>query len=112
MRKKLCILYWFVCCICSLYAQNEKNGLYSIKGQVIDSLTNETVPYATLSIAFENSPQESVKLLACDIDGKFETSLNSPGKYIISCNPLERTLLKKRFQLQTIENRSIWEPYI
>lgn len=95
----------FVSCIglCVVYVpcmpRMKKNGLYSIKGQVIDSLTNETVPYATLSIAFENSPQESVKLLACDIDGKFETSLNSPGKYIIFLQSVGKNPAQKTFSI-------------
>lgn len=65
-------------------AQSDVNSPYSIKGQVVDSLTNETVPYATLSIAVSSTPHKAEKLLACDIDGKFETVLKTPGTYIIT----------------------------
>ena len=67
-----------------LKVQAQTSGEFVIKGQVIDSLSNETVPYATISIASSAAPQKSLKLLACDIDGKFETDLKSAGKYILS----------------------------
>jgi hypothetical protein len=42
-----------------MQAQSDKSSPFSIKGQVIDSITNETVPYATLSISLSQSPQKA-----------------------------------------------------
>ena len=51
MKEKLFALFWVLFFALPLYAQADKTGSYSIKGQVLDSLSNESVPYATLRIA-------------------------------------------------------------
>ncbi len=83
----------------SAVAQTGAKGNFVIKGQVVDSLTNETVPYATLSIALQNNPQKSLLLLACDIDGNFEASLKSAGKYILSMQSIGKKPAQKKFTL-------------
>ncbi len=82
-----------------LHAQTNSSASYSIKGQVIDSLTNETVPYVTLSIALVNSPQKPVKLLASNEDGKFETTLNVPGEYVMSLQSIGKEPTTKTFSI-------------
>lgn len=77
MKEKLFALFWVLFLALPLYAQADKTGSYSIKGQVLDSLSNESVPYATLRIAFAKTPEKPVKLLACDVDGKFQAPLSS-----------------------------------
>lgn len=83
----------------SAVAQTGAKGNFVIKGQVVDSLTNETVPYATLSIALQNNPQKLLLLLACDIDGNFEASLKSAGKYILSMQSIGKKPAQKKFTL-------------
>ena len=82
-----------------LKVQAQTSGEFVIKGQVIDSLSNETVPYATISIASSAAPQKSLKLLACDIDGKFEPDLKSTGKYILSLQSIGKVPSQKNFTL-------------
>jgi len=79
-----------------MYAQN---GTFTIKGQVVDSLTSETVPYATLRISAVSAPQTAIKLLACDDDGKFETTLNNAGQYIIAIQSIGKAPAEKHFTL-------------
>lgn len=57
MKEKLFALFWVLFLALPLYAQADKTGSYSIKGQVLDSLSNESVPYATLRIAFAKTPR-------------------------------------------------------
>ncbi len=102
MEKRLYSLLLLLLLTSPLYAQN---GAYTIKGQVIDSLTNETVPYATLSIALAATPQTPVKLLACDIDGKFESSLTIAGQYIMSLQSVGKAPAMKSFTLT--ENKKL-----
>lgn len=77
----------------------QASGEFVIRGQVIDSLSNETVPYATISIASATAPQKPLKMLACDIDGKFETDLKSAGKYILSLQSIGKAPARKEFTL-------------
>lgn len=99
MKEKLfallCVLFFAL----PLCAQTDKTGSFTIKGQVLDSLTNESVPYATLRIALASAPQKPIKLLACDIDGKFQAPLNSAGQYIVSMQSIGMAPAEKSFTL-------------
>ena len=99
MKEKLLYLVLVLMMTVPLCAQNQNAADYTIKGQVVDSLSNETVPYATLSIALANAPQKAIKLLACDDDGKFTTTLKQPGTYIMSVQSLGKLPAVKRFTL-------------
>lgn len=99
MKEKLffCLLAWF--CTISLFAQTGRTTGFILRGQVLDSLTNESVPYATLSITSAETPQKTPKLLACDIDGKFETTLTHAGKYTIRLQSIGKAPAEKAFTL-------------
>ena len=99
MKEKLFALFWVLFFALPLYAQADKTGSYSIKGQVLDSLSNESVPYATLRIALAKTPDKLVKLLACDVDGKFQAPLSSAGKYIISMQSIGKAPAEKTFTI-------------
>lgn len=99
MKEKLLYLVLVLMMVVPFCAQSQNAADYTIKGQVVDSLSNETVPYATLNIALANAPQKAIKLLACDDDGKFTTTLKQPGKYIISIQSLGKVPAVKHFTL-------------
>lgn len=99
MKEKLLYLVLVLMMVVPCSAQSQNAADYTIKGQVVDSLSNETVPYATLNIALANAPQKAIKLLACDDDGKFTTALKQPGKYIISMQSLGKVPAVKYFTL-------------
>ena len=68
----------------SVFAQTGGgSAAFTIKGQVVDSLSNESVPYATLRIALASAPQNPVKLLACDDNGIFRESACQENIYIV-----------------------------
>jgi len=100
MKKILSLIVLLLFSVLAMYGQANKTGSFLIKGQVVDSLTSETVPYATLSIALVDNPSKPVKLLACDIDGKFETPLSQAGSYIITMQSIGKTPGVKNFTLK------------
>lgn len=53
----------------------------TLKGQVVDSLTRESIPYVTLKITESGQPAKVVKLFSTDADGKFDVILNQGGKF-------------------------------
>lgn len=99
MKEKLLYLLLVLMMAVPLCAQSQNAADYTIKGQVVDSLSNETVPYATLCIALASAPQTAIKLLACDDDGKFTATLKQPGKYVMSMQSLGKVPAVKRFTL-------------
>jgi len=55
-----------------------------IKGIVTDSLTRETVPYATVKLLDKVNPSKLLKAVAADENGKFQLSMNKKGDYLLS----------------------------
>ncbi|MDR3061400.1 MAG: TonB-dependent receptor [Dysgonamonadaceae bacterium] len=53
----------------------------TVKGQVVDSISQESIPYVTLKISESGNPAKVIKLLSTDADGKFNVILNQPGKF-------------------------------
>lgn len=99
MKETLMTLLLALLFAAPMHAQTNTTQSYTVKGQVIDSLTNESVPYATLNIVLANAPQQSVKMLACDDDGKFETTLNAPGNYVLTTRFVGKLPASKSFSI-------------
>ena len=66
-----------------MHAQKSQSS-YSVKGVLVDSLSNEGEPYATIRISLSESPTKPVRLAVTSDNGKFNEKLNLPGRYIIS----------------------------
>lgn len=100
-EKLLCLFMLILFASGATFAQtkNAASAPFTIKGQVIDSLENESVPYATLRIALASAPQKPVKLLACDEDGKFSATMKTPGKYVMTIESIGKATVKKTFTL-------------
>ena len=56
---------------------------YNVKGIVVDSVSNETMPYATIAISHKNNPAVFIKRLAANDKGAFTTTVNASGDYIL-----------------------------
>lgn len=96
MKKILFLLYlWLTTTI--ILAQTNVANNFTIKGQVLDSLTNETVPYATLKVALAANINKPIKLLACDATGKFEAQIKGEGDYVLSIHSIGMAPATKYF---------------
>ena len=58
--KIFSLFFGAVLCTATVEAQVRASDSYIISGQVIDSLANEPVPYATVAVAFTRVPAEYV----------------------------------------------------
>ncbi len=105
MKQKLLTLLLLFIGAYPIFAQQGSAQSFTIKGQVIDSLLNESVPYATLKIVMANAPQQSVKMLASDDDGKFEVSLNAPGDYVLITQFVGKAPSEKAFTVKEGDKR-------
>jgi hypothetical protein len=72
---------------------------FQIKGAVADSTSGAGLPYVTISIQSET--QGVVKRLASDVNGKFDFTLNSPGKYNIIIQSIGYEIVKKEINLNS-----------
>jgi len=79
---------------------------YQIKGQAVDSLTQEAMPYVTCSVVLANKQQQVVARFASDIDGKFTGELKTPGTYVVVISFVGKEPTKRRFTVGP-NNRSV-----
>ncbi|MDR3350221.1 MAG: carboxypeptidase-like regulatory domain-containing protein [Prevotellaceae bacterium] len=84
--KKLTIIWHLLFFALSIQAQpstdsTKQTGNFIIRGEILDSLNDETIPYATILI-FSNEPvQKLVKTTITDENGKFSKTVNQKGNY-------------------------------
>lgn len=100
MKKNAFCMLLMLFVVLQLSAQPGVSAGFTIKGQVVDSVSNETVPYATISIASAQNPRKPVKLLACDMDGKFDAAMKGAGNYIATIQSVGMAPATKTFTLK------------
>lgn len=71
----------------------------TVKGCVLDSLSKESIPYATLRIVLASSPLKDVKLFTCDENGKFVEMISFPGEYVLTIQSLGKQIANKHFKV-------------
>ena len=65
-----------------------------IKGQVLDSLTNDAVSYATVKVMAKANPAV-LKAVAADDNGKFQIPMNKVGEYVLSIEYIGKNAVMK-----------------
>ncbi len=68
---------------------------------MVDSLTQESEPYATLRITAKATPQKPVKMAVTDANGKFQEKFAAvPGEYTLLLTSIGKTSVTKDFTLE------------
>lgn len=83
----------------SANAQKGPQGQFSVKGILIDSLSNEGEPYSTIRISLKSNPAKPVKLAVTGVDGKFSERLTVPGTYFIHFTSVGKAPVQKEFSV-------------
>ena len=84
MNRKLFSLGLFLCLIVSAYSESTPNTAFIVKGLVMDSVSNVSIPYTTISVSMAEKPAIYLKRLASGVKGDFELTLNKAGNYLLS----------------------------
>jgi len=86
MRKKslLIAMSIFMFVFQNISAQNDPSPTFIVKGILTDSVTSETIPYATVSLSLTSQPDNYIKRLAAGSKGEFELTIGQLGKYLIT----------------------------
>ena len=84
MKNYFCSLLFLLLASISLSANAQKTqSPYSVKGVLVDSLSKDSEPYATIRISFSKNPDKPVQLAITSDNGEFNEKLKVPGNYII-----------------------------
>lgn len=103
MKHRLLLLLLFVfATFATGWAQKAVDPSFTIKGVLLDSLTQEGEPYATIRITKKNAPDKAVKMAVTGASGKFQEKLNIPaGDYVISISSIGKAPIVKNFTLKS-----------
>ena len=90
----------FLLCIMGINAYAQKTtSNYTVKVMLVDSLLNESEPYATIRIVAKQTPDKPVKLAVTDENGKFNEKLKTAGQYIISFTSVGKLTVSREFEI-------------
>lgn len=74
----------FTIAIMPLFSQSKTDIACTVKGIVVDSVSKETIPYATVSVSEVAIPLVYIKRLAAGNNGAFEVDLTKTGDYLLT----------------------------
>lgn len=97
----------FVFAIFSLSSQSKTDNNFTVKGIVVDSISRETIPYATISISEVATSQVYIKRLAAGNNGAFEVELNKIGEYFLTFESVG--FENKQLKISITTNQKKWE---
>jgi len=101
--KKLFLLL-FACLSTLVFSQNNQNINVVVYGQVTDSLTSETIPFATMRITIAENQANVIKVAAADDNGKFQFTMDKTGDYLLTVQFIGKKTLLKPFTI-TLEKK-------
>lgn len=103
MRTKWTVLLWMLMISGLLAAQNTANTSFQVKGSLLDSLTQEGEPYATIKIVKKEAPAKALKMLVTDMKGQFQEKVPGTGNFVMTITSVGRTPIVKDFSVKAGE---------
>lgn len=104
MRTKWTVLLWMLMISGLVAAQNTANTSFQVKGILLDSLTQEGEPYATIKIVKKEAPAKALKMLVTDMKGQFQEKVPDTGNFVMTITSVGRTPIVKDFSVKAGEN--------
>ena len=86
-----------------LAAAQKSTPQFQIKGILLDSLTQEGEPYATIKIVKKEAPARALKMLVTDMKGKFQEKVPGAGNFIMTISSVGRNTIVKNFTVKAGE---------
>jgi outer membrane receptor protein involved in Fe transport len=82
-------IFLLLCYALSIQAQQatdiaKQTHNFTVRGEIIDSLSDEPVPYATVQILSDEQNQKLVKATITDENGKFSATISQKGNYLLA----------------------------
>ena len=101
MKNWTLLLFCFALVATSVFGQNQSTSSYTVKGVLLDSLTQEGEPYATIKIVQKSQPDKAVKMAVTDNKGRFQEKFAAAsGQYTISITSIGRNPIVRDFEFK------------
>lgn len=100
MKLKTLVLLWILLVSGLAAAQNSAVSTFQLKGILLDSLTQEGEPYATIRVARKSAPGKPVKMLVSGLDGRFKENMKGTGNFVLTITSVGRNPIVKNFSVK------------
>lgn len=81
-------------------AQEQTSGKsFTVSGSVVDSITKEGEPYATIRIENKEQPGKAVRMAVTGKDGKFSEKMSGQGKFVLTVSSMGRGNIVREFSV-------------
>lgn len=84
----------------NVMAQNAVSS-FTVKGIVVDSVTKESEPYATINVVKKESPANPVKMMITNTKGRFQEKVPGAGNFTMTISSMGRNNIVKDFTVAT-----------
>lgn len=101
--KIKCSLLLIMLVVSSLVTAQNAAPTFQIKGVLLDSLTQEGEPYATIKIVKKEAPANALKMLVTDMKGKFQEKVPGTGNFVMTISSIGRNTIVKDFTVKAGE---------
>ena len=99
-RNRQLLFFVFLAFAVFGFAQTAPTTSYTVKGILIDSLTNDSEPYATIKIVEKSNPNKAIKMAVTDNRGRFQEKFPATaGTYTIYITSIGKESIIKDFNL-------------
>ncbi|MDP4239210.1 MAG: TonB-dependent receptor [Bacteroidota bacterium] len=105
MNRKLLALGFFLFLFFSAYSETAATSAFIVKGLVMDSVSNVSIPYTTISVSSAERPEIYVKRVAAGAAGNFELTLNKAGNYLLSFESIGMKKLVRSISISPDEKK-------
>lgn len=99
MKKILLSFTLILLCITATAQTKNKIATYTIKGTLLDSLTKVGEPFSTIRISKKGAPNNPIKVLVTDTNGKFKDKISGEGTLVISFASVGKANISKEFTI-------------
>ena len=96
MKKFLILFLLSIITVSSAMGQKAYSS-FTVKGIVVDSVSKEGEPYATISITRKDKPDKAVKMGVTKKDGRFSETINGKGDFTITISSIGRKAIVRNF---------------
>lgn len=72
---------------------------FTVSGTVVDSISRDGEPYATISITRKEKPGKAVKMAVTDKDGRFSETMSGKGSFVITISSIGRKAITRNFSV-------------
>lgn len=101
--KIKCPLLLIMLVISSWVAAQNAAPQFQVKGVLLDSLTQEGEPYATIKIVKKEAPAKALKMLVTDMKGRFQEKVPGTGNFVMTISSIGRNTIVKNFSVKAGE---------